>query len=221
MPRDPLPWPAQWYLGHFDIRCIVPHCNFVTYALRLPEQWTQLHDHCTHTAGVEHALLKIMLRQRKCALCDYPTFYGRKDWLPRALYDHETYAHGSADMFSIDSFVTLARAGRIYFGTALEPNCQRLAFDRMMGKVRALPAAELSLLFWKGGFGAGEQSLGNLARILTYDPAAHVRDDDPYWKPLRPDRFLAFCRPHDDDPADASWRRVWRDLREKYASGRI
>ena len=90
-----------------------------------------------------------------------------------------------------------------------------------MGRVRALPAAELGLLFERSGFRADEHSLGNLARILTYDPSVRRRDDDPYWKPLRPDRFLAFCRPDGDDPADSNWRRVWRNLRESYADGRI
>ena len=226
MRRDPLPWPAHWYMGHYDIRCIVPHCDFVTDANKLSEQWTQLRDHCAHAAGAEHDLLDIIVRQRKCALCDYPTFYGRNEWVPRALYDHEVHAHGSAAMFSINSFVVLARQGRILFGIpggylALEPNCQRLAFDRMVGKVRALPAEELRLLFERSGFRADEHSLNNLEWILTYDPSARQRDDDPYWKPVRPDRFLAFCRPDGDDPADSGWRRVWRSLREKYADGRI
>ena len=224
MPRAPNPWPAHWYLGHHDIHCIVPHCDFVTDANKISEQWTQLHAHCLHAPGVEHALLKIMLRQSKCALCNYPNFSGRRDWVTRALYDHEQNAHGSAAMFHIDSFVVLARECRILVGIgghlAPEQTCQRLTFDRMMGKVRALPAAELRLLFEKSGFG-DEHSLGNLAMILTFDPFARVRDDDPYWKPLGLDRFLAFCRPNGDEPADSDWRRVWRSLREKYADGRI
>ena len=134
------------------------------------------------------------------------------------------------DMFSIDSFVVLAREGRVLFsgGTggggghlAPEASCQRLAFDRMMNKVWALPDAELGLLFQKSGCSEGQYTAGNLARILTYDPAAQLHESDPFWAPVQADRFLEFCRPHGDDPADSNWRRVWRDLRERYADGRI
>ena len=226
MPDPPKPWPAHWYDDHRHIRCIVPHCEFVTKVHNLSGQWTKLYDHCTDTGGAEHDLLKIILRQSKCALCDdSPTFSGPKHWVPRALYDHEQYAHGSATMFSIDSFVVLARGGHISFGNgghaALQRTYQSLAFDRMMDKVLALPAAELSLLFQRSGYGADEQLLSNLRRILSYDPLAQRRHDDPCWLPLKPDRFLDFCRPRGDDPADSSWRRVWRSLREEYADGRI
>ena len=108
----PLPWPADWYLGHHDIRCIVPHCTFVTDANNLPVQWTQLDDHCKDTGGSEHALLEIMLRQSKCALCNNPLYYGPKNQTVRALYNHERNAHGSAEMFNIGSFVVLARDRR-------------------------------------------------------------------------------------------------------------
>ena len=191
----------------------------------MPEQWNQLHSHCERTAGPDHALLKIMLRQSKCALCDYPTFYGGRDWITRALYEHEERAHNSAAMFHIDSFVVLARERRILSGNgghmALEPTCRRVAFDRMMAKVQLLPNAALRLLYKRSGFDDDEYSVGNLAWILTHDPLAPLRGDDPYWKPLPPDRFLAFCRPHHDEPAGSSWRRVWRSLRDEYADGHI
>lgn len=243
MPKPPIPWPAHWYRDDGGIRCIVPHCDFVTVVNNVSKQWTQLYDHCAATAGAdycadpagadycadtaraEHSLLKIMLRQSKCALCACPAFSGRKDWVTRVLHDHEQYVHGSAAMFSIDSFVVLVREGCIDIGNcghiASKATCQRLSFDRMMGKVQALPAAELSLLFQRTGYGADEHSLSNLAQILSYDPLAQGRWDDPCWLPLKPDRFLEYCRPKGDDPADSSWRRVWRSLREEYADGRI
>ena len=228
MPKPPpLPWPAHWYQGHYDIRCIVPHCGFVSDTNNLPAQWTQLHDHCEDTPGAEHALLEIMLRQSKCAYCNN----GGPYWPPkhraiRALSDHESHAHGSATMFNISSFVVLARERRILFSNgsshmAPEPNCERLTFDRMMEKVRALPPAELGLLFQKSGYHPGEYTAGNLAAILTYDPAAQPQHNAPRWLPVRADRFLSFCRPHGNDPADGNWRRVWRSLRDAYTDGRI
>lgn len=104
---------------------------------------------------------------------------------------------------------------------APEPTCQRFAFDRMMAKVQLLPDVGLDVLFKRSGFDDDEHSVGNLAWILGYDPLVGGQDDGIYWKPLRPDRFLAFCRPHDDEPAHSIWKRVWRSLREQYADGRI
>ena len=129
-------------------------------------------------------------------------------------------------MFNIDSFVVLARQQRILFnngGNSMIPelNCVRLAFVRMVEKVQALPAAELGLLFHKSGFHAGECTPTNLGRLLTHDPSAPPFDGAPYWLPVRPDRFLWFCRPHENHPADSTWRMVWRNLRERYADGRI
>ncbi len=226
MPKpDPLPWPANWYLDHPKIRCIVPHCTFVTDTNTLPGQWTQLHDHCTDTGGAEHALLEVMLRQSKCAFCNYPPYYGPKHSAIRALSNHERHTHGSAAMFNIDSFVVLARQRRILFGSGghmvPEANCERLAFDRMMEKVWALPDAELGLLFQKSGCHPSEYTYGNLRRILAYDPSAQPNNNAPYWLPVPADDFLSFCRPHDNDPADSNWRRVWRNLRERYANGHI
>lgn len=226
MPRAPLPWPAHWYLGHHDIRCIVPHCGFVTDTQNLPAQWTQLHDHCADTPGAEHALLEIMLQQSACAYCtDGGPYWGPKDQAIRKLSKHESDHHGSAEMFNISSFVVLARERRILFcigggHMAAEPNCGRLAFDRMMEKVRTLPPADLGLLFRKSGFHAGQSTAANLGRILTYDPTTQLPPNTPYWRPVRADYFLWSCRPG-NDPADGNWRRVWRSLREAYAGGRI
>ena len=227
MPRAPPRWPAHWYLGHHDIRCIVPNCGFVTDTQNLPAQWTQLHDHCKETLGAEHDLLEIMLRQSACAYCtDGGPYWGPKDWTIRKLSSHEHNGHGSATMFHISSFVVLARESRILFcrgGGQMtpEPDCGRHAFDRMVEKVWALPPAELGLIFQKSGFHAGEHTAGTLGRILTYDPTAQLPPNAPYWLPIPADRFLWFCRPHGNDPADGNWRRVWRSLREAYAVGRI
>ena len=139
--------------------------------------------------------------------------------------EHEEKVHGSAAMFCIDSFVVLARGDRIEFdmasGQALKEKCKRHAFDRMIDKVLRLPTADLNLLFEKSGFADEGHSFDNLAAILTLDPLVRPNEEDPYWGPLRPERFLEYCRPDGDEPADSSWRRLWRDLREKYADGRI
>ena len=95
-------------------------------------------------------------------------------------------------------------------------------FERMVGKVRAMPAADLRLLFEKGGFrDPGEHTTGNLARILSFDPGVPRGYGEPIWIPLEPGRFLEFCRPGEDEPVDRRWRRVWRRLREMYADGDI
>ena len=104
---------------------------------------------------------------------------------------------------------------------APEASCARLAFDRMMHKVQALPAADLELLYQKSGFTDGQHTPGNLGKILTNDRLAPPHDTAPFWAPVSPDSFLLFCRPDADDPADHDWRRLWRDLKEKYADGRI
>ena len=224
MPKKaPLRWPAHWYVGNYDIGCIVPHCGFFTDTNNLGMQWTQLHDHCRHTGGAEHALLEIMLRQNKCALCHNVVMNGTKDWNTRALFNHEGLHHHSAEMFSIDSFVVLVREGRVDLirrGGQMRDECQRLAFARMLEKVRARPLAELDLLFERSGVPPGQRTSGNLERILTYDRLA-PRDNNAPYLPLPAQRFLWFCSPHGNDPADDNWRRVWRSLREKYADGRI
>ncbi len=104
---------------------------------------------------------------------------------------------------------------------APEANCERLAFDRMMEKVWALPDAELGLLFQKSGCHPSEYTHGHLRRILAYDPSAQPNNNAPYWLPVKADRFLSFCPPHDNDPADNNWKRVWENLRGRYANGRI
>lgn len=223
MPNTPpLPWPEHFYIDHHHVRCIVPGCAFATYEESIIKQWTRLHDHCENTPGAEHALLEIMLRQRKCALCGYGPFSSfTPSGATRALYRHEITRHGSAEMFKISSFVTLAREGRPLFSIggghmALEPNCRRLAFARMMEKIQDLDDAEINLLFQRGGYTADERTAGNLREILSRDavapPNAH------YWYPVRPEDFLMSCRPH---AADNVWRRLWTDLRDKYTHGRI
>ena len=84
-----------------------------------------------------------------------------------------------------------------------------------------MPGAELRLLFEKGGVRDGEHTSSNLARILTYDPLVPRGYGEPYWIPLEPERFLAYCSPNEDEAVDGRWRRVWRRLREMYADGRI
>lgn len=222
----PLPWPDQWYENHYDIRCIVPHCTFVTDIENLKAQWTQLHDHCMQTPGAEHALLEIMLRQRMCAFCNNGgPYYGEKHRAIRSLFDHEGNVHGTAEMFNISSFVALVRRQRILFSNGAhmvpERHSGRFAFDRMMEKVQALPAADLRLVFQKSGFRPGEYTPGNLKGILTYDPAVQPPPHAPHWLPLRADRFLLFCRPRVNNPADDDWRQVWENLRERYAHGSI
>lgn len=226
MPRAPIPWPPNWYRARYDIHCIVPHCDFVTDANRMSEQWSQLYGHCTCMSDAEHGLLKLMLRQSKCAWCDHPPFCGGKDYIIRALCEHEETVHGTVAMFHIDSFVALVRENRVLFGAGghlkPNPNCERLVFERMMDKVGALPAADLRLLFETCGFDDDEgHNSDHLAKILTADRLKRKEDKEPYWKPLQPDRFLAFCCPNGGDPPDGAWRRVWRSLRDKYADGRI
>ena len=219
--------PAHWYSGHHNIRCIVSNCGFVTDTQNLPAQWTQLHDHCANTPGAEHALLEIMLRQSTCAFCsDGGPYSGPKHLKIRKLYNHEHNGHGSARMFNISSFVVIAREHYIRLWISgghmgPEPNCERFAFDRMIEKVRALPRAELRLLFQKSGFQAGQDTADNLRWILTNDPSAQPPPNAPHWLPVQADRFLWFCRPHDNDPADSNWRRIWTNLRQQYADGDI
>ena len=225
-------WPEDWYYDQSCIRCIVPNCGFLSNTQDVELQWTQVHDHCLNRSDPEHSLLEIMLRQRLCVVEDCHKI-GLWDPSPglsiRRLFGHERNEHNSTTMSDLCSFVRLAREGRIRFGRAgggkvtdPEPNCERLAFLRMMEKVQALPAAALDLLFRKSGsHHPDKQTPENLGRILTNDPLAQPGDDPPFWWPVRADHFLEFCRPHTTPPADADWRVIWSNLRAMYADGRI
>ena len=198
----------------------------------MERQWSDMVDHCTESLGAEHKLLDIMFRQGVCAIddCDHSFFdYGRKGYGTRALFRHEKVAHGTTNMSEICSFVRLSREGRIRRGWSKgsepHPNCETYAFERMLEKVKDLPAAELEQLFEKGGFPPGEHTAENLGRILTHDHLAQEGDDPPYWWPVPAEDFLWFCRPQYPLPTDTYrdhyWRLLWEDLRAMYAHGRI
>ncbi len=220
-------WPDDWYYDQHYIRCIVPDCGFISDDDRLDIQWSQIHDHCKDTPGAEHGLLEIMLGQTLCAIddCQHLSFFKHTPcFTVRRLFIHEKSVHGSAEVSSISSFVRLAREGRILASTsgrtrAPEPNCEKLAFNRMMEKVQALPASHLSLLFRANGFQPDQHTDENLREMLTHDPLKQPGDNPPYWWPVAAEHFLLSCRPLPGDPAD--WHALWTDLRKKYADGRI
>ena len=200
----------------------------------MERQWSDIVDHCTDSPGAEHKLLDIMFRQIICAIDDCRHHVishskQRRGYRIRTLFRHEKVAHGTTNMSEICSFVRLSREGRIRQGfkngSVPHPNCERFAFERMLEKVQALPAAELGLLFEKGGFPPGEHTPENLGRILTHDHLAQEGDDPPYWWPVPAENFLWFCRPQDPLPTethrDHYWRFFWEDLRAMYADGRI
>ena len=230
MPRPlSIRWPDHWYHDEHRIRCIVPFCGFVATAPHLEQQWKEMHDHCLTTIGAEHDLFHIMLNQTKCAINDCARLcftQNRKSYANRDLFNHEKDAHGSVEMSSICSFVRLAREGRVRQGkvghTEPEPNCERVAYYRMMDKIWALPSADLLMLFQRNGYHhPDEQTSENLRKILTHDPLAKDGEDPPFWWPVKAESFLSQCRPDPFNPADGDWTRLWTDLRERYADGRI
>ena len=219
-------WPSHWYRDEHRIHCIVPDCSFVTSSWHARQQWKEMNDHCSTTIGAEHALFHIMLNQTMCAInnCTHlPFSHGGESFGHRALFKHERDAHGSAEMSSICSFVRLAREGRIRKGQGNEPNCERLTYYRMMEKIWALPSAgDIIMLFQRNGYhDTDEQTSENLRKILTHDPLANDGDDPPFWWPVKAESFLSQCCPDFSNPADREWARVWTDLRERYADGRI
>ncbi len=227
MPAHEVLFPDHWYHNQtLHVRCIVPQCDFITPSESVVTQWPQMHDHCTYTPGPEHKLLDKILGQTICAIddCDHPAFTGNNHLSLREVFRHEKYEHGSTRMSTISSFVMLSREGRIRSGLGRQPvpDCEKLAFHRMLEKVRALPAEILDLLFEKSGFHSPDQkSLENLTKILTYDPRWEPDDDPPYWWPIRAEHFLWLSRQRDNDPPDPNWVRLWTRLREAYANGRI
>lgn len=225
-------YPDHWYHDEHRIRCMVPACGFVTSSEHADHQWNEIHDHCLTTIGAEHDLLNIMLYQTFCAIknCTSVSFAKtRKSNTIRQLFKHEKDAHGSAEMSNICSFVRLAREGRIRKGmkngwssAEPEPNCERMAYYRMMEKVWALPSADLLMLFQRNGCHHPDtQTSENLGRILTHDSLAQEGEDPPFWWPVKAESFLSQCCPNFSNPADSDWTRLWTDLREKYANGRI
>ena len=220
-------WPDHWYHDHHFIHCIVSGCGYVTDVKPTSDQWAQIRDHCTNATGPEHGLLAIMLTQTICAIdnCNHPSFAtGKQDLNIRHLFMHEKTAHGSQEMSNICSFVRLAREGRIRVGgpgghTRPVPNCERLAYKRMMEKVQALPAPVINMIFQRSWF--IEHTTENLGKILTDDHLAKPGEDPPYWWPIRAEHFLWSCRPKASDPPNSHWRVIWTELRKRYADGRI
>ena len=227
MPKQNLhPWPDHWYHDQQRIHCIVPACGFVVKSEYVEEQWREIDQHCSTKIGAEHDLLQIMLDQTFCAINDCSSLSFVKNTKGRAireLFAHEKDVHGSAEMSSICSFVRLAREGRIRKGHGLERNCERLAHYRMMDKVAALPPADIIMLFQRNGYHhPGEQTSENMRKILTHDPLARDGEDPPFWWPVKAESFLSQCRPYCLNPAsEEDWTRLWTDLRERYADGRI
>ena len=233
-PLQSIRWPDHWYHDEARIRCIVPNCGFVAPAQHVPDrQQEELLDHCSETRGAEHDMFYIMLTQTVCAINDCPKsrFEGTKSAATRNLFQHEKNAHRSVEMSSICSFVRLAREGRIRRGekdsasgdkTEPDRNCERVAYYRMLDKIWALPAADIITLFQRNGFhNPSERTPENLRKILTHDPLAKDGEAPPFWWPVKAESFLSQCCPNFFDPADNDWARLYTDLREKYADGRI
>ena len=225
-------WPYRWYHDEDRIHCIVPACGFITPSKAIEQQWKEIHDHCLATIGAEHNLFQIMLNQTICAIdnCTSPCFsFNNKSLTIRKLFKHERSTHSSSEMSSLCSFVRLAREGRVRKGSPIgggpappEPNCERLAYYRMMDKVGALPPTDLLMLFQRNGYHhPSTQTPDNLGKILTHDSLAREGEDPPFWWPVKAESFLSHCSPNPFDPADGDWTRVWTDLRERYADGRI
>lgn len=219
-------WPDHWYSDQVHIRCVVPDCEFTTPSPNAGLQWDEIHDHCTNTPGAEHEILEKMLQQTMCAIdnCNHPPFMSSQSYKSRALFTHEKVAHESTDMSNICSFVRLAREGRVRSGLykTAEPNCERLAFHRMLDKVQALPHSTISLLFQMSGFRhPDEQTRENMGRILTADHLAEEGEERPDWWPIRAEHFLWLIRPNFNDPSHLPWSTVWVWLRDEYANGRI
>ena len=226
MPPPSHYWPDHWYFDQDHIRCIVPHCGFVTPSDGLLKQWTQIDDHCKDVPDADHKILERMLRQSICAIddCGHHSNDQTVTSRIRPLFAHETSVHGSEDMSHLFSFVRLAREGRICSGPVgvVEKNCERLTFERMLEKVIALPDAMKNMLFERSGYrNPMQKTRKNMGKILTADPLAQEWEEPPYWWPVRADYFLKLIRPNPSNPADHEWAIVWRSLREAYAEGRI
>ena len=194
-------------------------------------QWFRIHEHCLDKRGPEHDLLQILLRQTLCAIdeCMYLVNSGHQEFRLRALFKHERLAHNSEAMSDLCSFVTLARKGHIRAyvagtGWLIEPNCRRLAYDRMLDKMGDPLCPTNQMLFQKSGYSNPDQhTRANLGKILTQSPLTETTPDEdvPYWMPVPAHSFLSHCLPDETDPEFDLWLMIWCELREKYADGRI
>ena len=230
-PRSaPILWPNHWYQDDNHIRCIVADCEFTIDTKTngtLEKQWDQLDAHSKGTAGPEHNLLQVLLRQTKCAIdeCDEPPALGCQHFKIRVLLNHEITVHGSTTMSEIFSFVTLVRERRIRCRGSYKElvlDCGKHIFDRMMEKVRALPEDEYNLLVEKGGRTLGPSDDRDLLeQILAFNPLKKPGEHYEDWWPVAAEDFLWFCHPLDTDPANDPWRVLWKKLRKKYAEGHI
>ena len=233
MPQVGVRWPDHWYHDQDHIHCIVPGCDFVVPNPLLSKQWAEILDHCMNTVGTEHHILTKMLKQGLCAVdgCDHASFqHGASHHSTRALFAHEKVAHGSTKMSDICSYVTLAREGRVCGGVGGQntPNeeIEKLAFQRMLEKVLALPNRTIALLFQKNDLHHPNTQKRaefneNLVWILTADYLAQHGENPPYWWPIRAEHFLWLCRPDPTEPANGEWRMMWNNLRNAYARGQI
>ena len=229
MPTQWIRWPEHWYHDEQHIGCIVPDCGFFTRSEKNTEQLRELQEHCFETLGAEHGLVQKMLRQSLCAIgdCRYINSHSARLAGVRYLFAHEKSGHSSEEMSHIYSFVRLAREGRIRIGGAggvrqVLPDCEKLAFRRMMDKIKGLPDATIKLLYQRSGLHKPEEQTDEkMGKILTYDHLAKPGDDPPYWWPIRAEHFLWSIRPDSSNPADDEWNVIWTHLREEYADGCI
>ena len=220
MPSRPIiPWPDHWYYNdnNNSVKCLVDACGFTTHSTGLIRQFGDLRTHCTETPGVEHAIFLDILGQRKCAMCSWRVSHGHSSSNKlRKLFVHEKAAHGSDSMSRICGYIVLARKGRI--DGRLGQSSQKIAFDRMVEKLRGFDQPITHLLCQKQGI---PHSLQNLQQILSTDYLRPDGDLTPVWWPVTPERFLWLLRPNDNDPADYQWGRVWTRLRQMYITGHL
>ena len=212
-----IPWPDHWYSEKNSIKCLVDGCGFTTQPKGLIRQFGVMKVHCADTPGVEHAIFSKMLGQRKCATCSYRVSPGQScSNKLRNLFAHEKAVHGSDSMSSICGYIVLARKGRIH--GRLGQDSQKIAFDRMVEKLRGYEQPVTHLLCQKKGL---PHSLSNLQLILSTDPLRPDGKDTPVWWPVPSERFLGPLRPNENDPADCQWGRVWKRLRQMYGDGHL
>ena len=210
------PWPRHFYNAEGQIPCQARGCDRVFNDDRKGDQ--QRISHVTGTRNAEHQIIVCMDRQIGCVYCEYRVQFRER----RQLFNHEETAHGTRNMSTLTSFITLARRGDIV------GDLGRLAakpiFDRMISNLyRQVPSAPRLLYYRAHSQETDHVGEDDFIKILAPQWTGPDEATLPGSTLVHPNDFLWHLRPDWSQPTweERWWSKVWNLLREMYKKGLI